>query len=265
MQMGWVLIDAVGVALLLGAVTLLCVYHLRRQRITAFARRATQGSTSQREAAFALGRVIFGEVKRASGDPVLFRLLPTLGASPWTVLRKGGCCSGVHRLFITCLDSIGIPAASITVLRRAAPALAHCLVQVTADGVNILIDADYGVWFRRPDGRPIDLLALRAGLPPIIEPFVLDRRSWSVDGKRSRAAGYPDREYYRFDYELTRNINWAETSIRRALYPLLYRLTAGRVDCLLLPAILEWPEVLLAAGLFASAIALVVARALVFS
>jgi hypothetical protein len=52
--------------------------------------------------------------------------------------------------------------------------------------------------------------------------------------------------------------------MRRALYPLLYRLSAGRVDCLLLPPICEWPEVLVAAGLCTSALGLLVARALVF-
>jgi len=258
------LIDAIGLALLVGALTSLCAYRLRRRHIAAFARGATRGSACERDAAFALGRMIFAEVKRRRHDPVLFPLFGALGASPSTILRKGGCCSGVHRLFITCLDSIGIRGAQITVFRRAAPAEAHCLVQVSADGANILIDVDYGVWLRRPDGRPIDLLGLRSGVTPVIEPFVLDRTASYADGQRSRPAGYPDREYYLFDYELTRTANWAETWMRRALYPLLYRLTAGRVDCLLLPPICEWPEVLVAAGLCAGALGLLVARALVF-
>jgi hypothetical protein len=259
-----VLIDAIGLALLLGALSSLSAYHLRRRHIADFARRATRGSRSQREAAFALGRTIFAEVKRRGHDPILIPLLGTLGASPSTILKKGGCCSGVHRLFITCLDCIGIRAAQITVFRRADPAAAHCLVQVIADSANILIDVDYGVWLRQPDGRPIDLSGLRAGQPPVIEPFVRDRTASYADGQRTRAAGYPQREYYLFDYELTRTANWAETWVRRALYPLLHRLTAGRVDCLLLPPICEWPEVLLAAGLCTSALGLLVARALVF-
>ncbi|HXW74026.1 MAG TPA: hypothetical protein VEK10_04350 [Steroidobacteraceae bacterium] len=257
------MIDAIGLALLVGALISLCAYHLRRRNIAAFARRATQGSASEREAAFALGRMIFADVKRRGRDPILIPLLAALGASPSTILRKGGCCSGVHRLFIACLDSIGIRSAQITVFRRKDPAAAHCLVQVAADGTNILIDVDYGVWLRQPDGRPIDLLGLRSGLTPVIEPFVLDRKASYVDGQRSRPAGYPDREYYLFDYELTRTANWAETWMRRALYPLLHRLTAGRVDCLLLPPICEWPEVLVAAGLCTSALGLLVARALV--
>ena len=258
------MIDAIGLALLLGALASLCAYYLRRRRIAAFARGATHGCASQRDAAFALGRMIFAEVKRRGRDPVLIPPLAALGASPSTVLEKGGCCSGVQRLFITCLDSIGIRAAQITVFRRADPAAAHCLVQVKADGENILIDADYGVWLRQADGRPIDLFGLRSGVTPIIEPFVLDREASYADCKKSRPAGYPDREYYLFDYELTRTANWAETWMRRALYPLLHRLTAGRVDCLLLPPICEWPEVLLAGSLSASALALLVARALVF-
>jgi hypothetical protein len=259
------LIDAIGLALLVGAVLSLCAYHVRKRHIADFARRATEGSASQRDAAFALGRTIFGEVKRRQQDPRLeIPLFASLGASPSTILREGGCCSGVHRLFITSLDSIGIRAAQITVFRGADPAAAHCLAQVATDSANILIDVDYGVWLRRADGHPIDLFGLRSGLTPVIEPFVIDRRAYYADSPRTRPAGYPDKAYYRFDYQLTRTANWAETWMRRVLYPLLYRLTAGRVDCLLLPPILEWPEILLAAALSASALVLLVARALVF-
>lgn len=257
------MVDAISLALLLGAMASLCTYALRKRRIADFARRATQGSGSQRDAAFALGRVIFGAVKRRGRDPFfLSPLLAPLGASPCTILERGGCCSGICRLFITSLDTIGIGAAQITVFRRTAPAAAHCLAQVSADSANILIDVDYGVWLHRPDGEPIDLIGLRSGLRPVIEPFVLDRQASYADSSRTRSAGYPDREYYRFDYELTRTANWDETRMRRALHPLLQRLTAGHIDRLLLPPILEWPEILLAAVLCSAALCLLVVRAL---
>jgi hypothetical protein len=254
-------IDAMILALLLGAMTLLCAYHLRRRRIAEFARGATQNRRTQREAAFALARSIFVDVKRGSDPVFLSRFLNILGASPVAVLEKGGCCSGIHRLFITSLDTIGIRAAQITVLRAALPKAAHCLAQVIADGENILIDADYGVWFRRVDGRAVDLFSLRSGLTPVIERFVIDAEATDTNGPRS--AGYPNGEYYRFDYDLSRTANWAQTRTRRALYPLLRRVTADHIDCLLVPPILEWPEIVLAAGLCAAALGLVVARALV--
>ena len=47
-----------------------------------------------------------------------------------------------------------------------------------------------------------------------------------------------------------------------ALYAVLHPLTRGRVDCLLLPPILEWPEVLLAVGLCGAAFALLATRSL---
>jgi hypothetical protein len=257
-----ILLDAIGVALLFGATTLLCEYHRRRQRIAEFARHATLGSRSQRDAAFTLASAIFGGVQRRGKDPFfLSRVLAPLGASPTTVLKRGGCCSGLHRLFITALDTLGIRAAQVTVFRRADPAAAHCLAQVMADGVKILIDADYGVWFRRPDGRPIDLVGLRSGVKPVIEPFVLDRQAPCAESTRTRSAGYPGGDYYRFDYELTRTANWAETWTKRTAYRVLYPLTAGQIDCLLLPPILEWPEVLVASGLCTATLGLLVARA----
>ena len=91
---------------------------------------------------------------------------------------------------------------------------------------------------------------------------MLDRQAGYVDSSRTRSAGYPDREYYRFDYDLTRTANWAESRLKRACYAVLQPLTRGRVDYLLLPAILEWPEVLLAVALCGATILLLAARAL---
>ena len=196
---GIALIDAIVIALVVAATALLCVYHLRRLRIAKFARRATLGSGSQRDTAFALATTIFGEVKRAKHDPTfLLPLLAPLGGSPVTILKKGACCSGVHRLYITCLDTLGIRAAQVTVFRRADPGHAHCLVQVTVEGANVLIDVDYGVWLRHPNEDSLDLVGLRTGVTPAIVPFVLDRQACYVNDAKTRAAGYPDREYYRF-------------------------------------------------------------------
>lgn len=257
------MVDAIVIALAVAATALLCVYHLRRLHIAAFARRATLGSGSQRDTAFALASAIFGGVRRARKDPTfLLPWLAPLGGSPVTILKKGACCSGVHRLYITSLDTLGIRAAQVTVFRRVDPAHAHCLAQVTVENAHILIDVDYGIWLRHPDAGPVDLVGLRTGVTPTIVPFVLDREACYVGNAKTRAAGYPDREYYRFDYNLTRTANWAETRLKRTAHGLLHPMTRGRVDYLLLPAILEWPEVLLAAALCGAAILLLAARAL---
>ena len=255
------LMDAIVLALAVGAVVLMCTYRLRRLRIAEFAQRVTQGSRSQRDATFALGSAIFAKVKRGRDPVFLTPLLASLGGSPTTILSKGGCCSGVHRLFITALDTLGIRAAQVTVYRRADDA-AHCLAQVTVESANILIDVDYGVWLHHPDGGPIDLAGLRSGLTPAIVPFVLDGKAPYADSARTRSAGYPGGDYYRFDYRLTRTANWTETRLRGVLYAVLRPLTRGRVDCLMLPPILEWPEVLLAAGLCFATFFLLAARAL---
>ena len=261
---GIALVDAVVIALAVASAALLCAYHLRRLRIAEFARGATRGSASQRDIAFALASAIFGQVKRGANDPpFLLPLLAPLGGSPVAILKKGACCSGVHRLYITSLDTLGIRAAQVTVFRSVDPAHAHCLAQVTVESANLLIDVDYGVWLRHPNEGPIDLLGLRTGVTPAVVPFVLDREACYANGARPRAAGYPDGDYYRFDFCLARTANWAETRLKRAVYGLLRPVTGGRVDCLLLPAILEWPEVLLAGALCGAAILLLAARALV--
>jgi hypothetical protein len=249
-------IVAVSFGLVIAA--LLLAYRSRKLSIAAFARQVTRDAASPRDAAFALGRTIFSAVKRGRDPFFLTRLLAPLGASPPDVLRKSGCCSGIHRLYITCLDAIGVRAAQISVYSAVS---VHCLVQAVIEGERVIIDADYGVWYKHPRGGAISLQDLRAGVVPIVEPFVLDQVASYTDSPRTRSAGYPDTAYYRFDFSQTRTANWTRSVFRRVIYAALHRLTKGRVDCLLLPPILEWPEILLTLLLCSGAVLSVVVKA----
>jgi len=243
------LVNVSALALCVGALASLLCYWLRKRQIARFARSVTQDCQSQRDAAFTLARAIFSGVWRRDPDPVFISpMLSALGASPVSILRQGGCCSGTHRLFITSLDAIGIRAAQITVFRKVHPAAAHCLAQVTADEENLLIDVDYGVWYKHPEGGTMEFLTLRSGVTPVIERFA-PGEARQANSSRARTAGYPNSEYYRFDFALTRTANWADTAWKPALYTVLRVLTRGGVDRVLLPPVLEWPEVLLSAGL----------------
>jgi hypothetical protein len=245
------------------ALALLGLYHYRRVRIAEFARRAVCECSDPRDAAFMLARAIFSGVGRRHKDPVFISsLLRPLGASPVTVLRHGGCCSGLHRLYITALDTLGIRSAQVTVLRRVDPAHAHCLVQVAIGSTDFLIDVDYGVWMRHADGRPMGLIDLQHGIAPVIEPFVFGQVAPYVGSTRTRAPGFPAVDYYNFDYELSCTANWAESALRRGVYAVLKPLTRGGIDRLLLPASLEWPELLLAFSLCAGALAVLILQTL---
>ncbi len=241
------MIKILTVSMTVVVIVLLCAYRIRRRRIAAFAQRATLGSRSHHDAAFALGRAIFSGVKRGNDPIFVSRVLAPLGASPPRVLDEGGCCSGINRLFITSLETLGIRSAQITVYRQPGPVGVHCLAQVEISGLSVIIDADYGVWFRHPNGGPINIWQLRAGVPPTIERFVFDAEAPYCDGKKTRPSGYPDRDYYQFDYSQTRTANWSMSAFRRFVYRALNAVTNGRVNYLLLPPILEWPEILLAA------------------
>jgi hypothetical protein len=50
---------------------------------------------------------------------------------------------------------------------------------------------------------------------------------------RRERLGTPDREYYRFDYNLSRTRELGETWPKRAVYKVLHPVTRGRVDYLL--------------------------------
>jgi hypothetical protein len=246
-------------ALVLLVIGLLYVFRQSRLRISAFAKSASLGTRSKHDAAFAIARAIFCRVTR-SADPIFISpLLTPLGGSPSSILDHGGCCSGIHRLFIAALDTLGIRAAQITLYQG--EVARHCLAQVEVDsGVKIVIDVDYGVWFKHPNGGALDLAALRAGVIPTIVPFVIDQKATVIASEKGRPAGYPDNDYHRYTYSATRTANWTKNAFRRATYRVLDRLTKGRVDVLLLPAVLEWPHVLLAGLVGTLALALIVAH-----
>lgn len=257
------LINAVFLgSVLSGAVMLAIAYRRRRARVRQFALAVTRGAGSQRDAVFELGRTLFREIRRVDPDPIfLTRLLKPLGPSPIAVLKQGGCCSGIHRLFIASLAAIDIRAAQITVYALPGPVARHCLVQVVLCGAPLIIDVDYGVWYRHPHGGPLGIDELRSGVIPVIEPFVLDPQARrSQPGRPTIPPGYPNVPYYTFDFRSTRTANWTKSLTRRTAYKLLQQVTQGRVNCYLLPAICEWPEILLAGGLVGISIILFAAE-----
>ena len=252
------MIDAMLICgLLSGSAILVIAYRLRRARVRQFARAVTQGAVSQRDAVFELARALFQEVRSAPDPTFLTKLLTPLGPSPIAVLKQGGCCSGIHRLFIASLDAIDIRSAQITVYRLPGPVAVHCLVQVALSSAPLIIDVDYGVWYRHPNGGALGINDLRSGVSPIIEPFVPDSQARRPG--RQVKPGYPKIPYYAFDFPSTRTANWTKTRTRRATYWLLDHVTQGQVNCFLLPPICEWPEILLATALSAFGIIIFVA------
>lgn len=255
------LVSLAALLLLMGAAALLCAYYRRYARIAAFARAVTRDTPGPREAVFALARELYLRVRRGPNPKFFSPLLAPLGASPVAVLEQGGCCSGIHRLFITALDAIGIRAAQITVYNNV-PGAAHCLAQVSVDGASLIVDVDYGVWYRQANGDPVSLGQLRSGVVPLFERFVLDAGAVRIEGRFRTPPGYPERAYFAFDYRRTRTANWTMSRLRRLAYAVLRPLTRGRVDCLLLPPVLEWPELVLALILCVTAGALLTAQRL---
>jgi hypothetical protein len=246
--------DMVVFGMLGASAILLIAYRLRRAAIRQFARAVTQDAVSQRDAVFELGRTLFLMVKAGPDPAFLTKFLAPLGPSPPAVLKQGGCCSGIHRLFIASLDTIDIRATQIAVYGPFSP---HCLAQVALTSGPLMIDVDYGVWYRHPNGGALGIQDLRSGVTPVIEQFIDPQVP--RPGRHVRP-GYPNVPYYDFDFLVTRTANWTKTRARRAAYRLLQHVTQGRVNTFPMPPICEWPEILVAAALFGLSGILVVAE-----
>jgi hypothetical protein len=241
--------------LLASLVSCLLSYWYQRRALAAFVRQVIAGPVRQEiEAVFQIANYIFSNISRGP-DPCLFpRALRSLGASPMAILRRGGCCSGLHRLYIASLDTIGIRSAQITLYTLGGSAR-HCVSQVmTAAGPHI-IDVQYGVHYRSPEGGALGLAELARGVLPQIQGYPC-----GCGQHASRVAGYPPGDYHAYDFTQTRSANWTRSWRRRVLYKLLRLLTVGRIDHALFPPILEWPQILFALAVLPIAFALLLLR-----
>lgn len=191
----------------------------------------------ERDAAAHLAGVIAARGAAPVDPPFLLTLFRPLGPTPGAVLRRGGCCSGSSRLYILCLAELGIRAHQITLYAEDGLAQ-HCLVEVLLDDGPLIADPVYGMRYVDADRRPIGLEALQMGIPVSFSPLPVGGQSC-----------YPSDPYYRFDFEQTKTANWTKSWARRTVYRALRLTGRRRADRLRVPALLEWPQVLLGAGL----------------
>jgi hypothetical protein len=232
-------------AVLLGLVFTGLLFHWRLEQrlIHTFALGATRGERNPGRAALALAAVIHQRIPRGKDHAFLgIEFLELIGATPGEVLRRGGCCSGLSRLYIIALRTLGIRAAQVTLYHESGVAR-HALVEVRIGTDRWIIDPTYGFHYVDDAGRPLGLAALRAGTAPHFRPLI-------EGGSRA----YPCNEYYAFDYPRSKTANWTMTLGRRLTYPPLRLLTYGWIDTFRQPEFLEWPQLVLASGVAAALI-----------
>jgi hypothetical protein len=194
-----------------------------------------------RQTALAIAGAIHRRVQRGDDDPhFLVAALAPIGATPSAVFQRGGCCSGISRLCILALDAIGVEASQIA-LYHVSGVAQHCLVEISVNGVDQVIDPTYGLAFERADGAPASLADLQAGVGPRFAPL-----------PGCSTAAYPANPYYAFDYPNTKTANWTKSALRRFTYAGLSRFPLLEIDRFRLPILLEWPQIILACAIAAT-------------
>lgn len=241
-------------ALLAADVRCLLSYRRQRRELAEFVAQLIGRRVGEElEAAFKIATYIFSNIRRGP-DPYFSRFFRSFGASPISILHRGGCCSGLHRLFITSLETIGIRSAQITLYTLTNTAR-HCLAQVFTRSGPHIIDVYYGLHYRDPQGGVLGLMDLRNGALPVLAPIPS-----TINTVPYPATGYPPGDYHSYDFALTRTANWTKSWRRKSFYKLLRTLTTGRVDSALLPPILEWPQILLAICITVGALGVLLLR-----
>lgn len=217
---------------LLAIVGLLRQRQIERSRLVQFVDSLDIPADRGRRAVFHVASKIF-DLPDSRHDPVwISRLLEPFGASPGAIIELGGCCSGKSRLLIVCLSELGIRSHQVTLYHKHGHAQ-HCLVEVHLSSERFILDPTYGIYLGDGASRGLSLIDLQRGAIPNHIPFT-SRPDW----------GYPDDgdDYYDFDYAATKTANWTCSAARRVAYSLLYKLSWGAIDRLMVPAWFEWPQ-----------------------
>lgn len=228
--------------IVLGAIAILLTdWYVQRRTLRRIISGTVGPIADPRTAVYWFAGWIHSNVPRRQDPLFVSPLFHVLGASPIAVLRSGGCCSGLARLYILGLDSLGIRAAQITLYHTSGCAQ-HCAVEVTLGIDRMVVDPRYGLYYTGSDGSPLGLDALQTGRQPMLQTLPL-----------CTATAYPPSPYYNFNYQNTKTANWTRSVTRRTAYRVLNKVSAGRVDRLRVPAILEWPQILLSSVLLSGA------------
>jgi len=226
---------------------LLMHYRWEKRVLNAFVRSNAPLSESSLNTALDLAGRIYVQVSRGSEPPFIpIAALDIVGATPVSILRRGGCCSGFARLYITGLGTLGIKAAQVT-LYHATEKYQHALAEVSLGKQGVIVDPTYGFHYVDSDGRLIGLDELRQGVEPKYRRLPRSERRRPTSGRPNES--YPTNDYYNFDFSRTKTANWTKTFIRRSVYKMLRVLTAGRVDTLRQPLWMEWPQIVVAVAI----------------
>jgi hypothetical protein len=230
------------------AISILLAHYLWERRIlSGFVHSSVPRGKSTLDTALDLAGRIYVQVARGSDPPFIpIAALDIVGATPVSILRHGGCCSGFARLYITGLGTLGIKAAQVT-LYHATEKYQHALAEVSLGETGrdtkqgVIVDPTYGFYYVDGDGRPIGLDELRQGVKPKYRRLPHSERRRPTSGRNDES--YPANDYYDFDFSHTKTANWTKTWVRRSVYRILTLLTAGRIDILKQPLWMEWPQV----------------------
>lgn len=226
-----------NLALLSALIFLIAHYWIERRRLHAIVSEWTGGAPRDIGTLLTLAGIIHSRVRRAVDPPfVPLPLLSELGATPLSILLRGGCCSGLSRLYILSLHTLGVRAGQVTLYHVSGKAQ-HCLVQVWLGDRPVLVDPTYGFYYVDAAG---DLIGLRALLNGETPHFV--RLPMSVQD------AYPPNDYYNFAYAQTKTANWTKGPLRRSCYRMLCWLTHGHIDRVEQPPFFEWPQLMLASS-----------------
>jgi len=210
-------------------------WAVERRRLRRFVQSFSVLPADPRRLALEVAGRLFTRPHGVPDPPYLLKALDPVGATPSALIERGGCCSGMSRLYILCLSQLEIRSHQITLYHRTGLAR-HCLVEVRLPDGPLIADPFYGLYYTDETGRPIDLERLQSGATP---------RFASLP--HSDRTAYPPNEYYDFVFTLSKTANWTMSWCRRQAYHFLTAVTRGGIDRLRLPVILEWPQVLLGA------------------
>ena len=178
-----------------------------------------------------------------------FFVWPRLRATAVQVLEGGGDCADKSRLLSAMLRQVGVPATMAMCFDPRTGAPVHTVVEAEiGSGQFAVADPVYDLVFPKPDGGHFGLLDLRR------DAGILQARLDELIHVRPRNAPVHGYRRDRSVYDLAATFNWQKNAATRIAFDVLFRLIGESVYRLPRPAVLEEPQLSIAAGAFGAAV-----------
>lgn len=234
----FIFLDILLASLLVTAGGLYCSYVLDNSKLKEIGSAVTMNITSNPEKVIKLLDWIYhNKVFGKNRDYLIFK---SLGATPVSVLEKGGDCADKSKLMWSILDQIGINSTMIVLYDPKTGKPVHTVIEAEySPGKRMIVDPVYNLFFPKGNIEYYGLIEMRKDAKILEDRVTYLRSKAKAEDKINRY------HLHSSTYHFATSMNWRKNPFTRLLFRVLYPYYGDNIYVIKRPAFLERPKMFL--------------------